>query len=230
MKSKSFHTSESTLDSSQNQDVESFIRNNTNRIASTRQTISNTRNSTNKSASSYSKFHEKNGSSNNHSRYVLFLDKTQLPNFYDDNNTSIQFTTADVELWVRRLRIIYQIDKGQYYDEVIDYILSILQFIPAIKLFSLMHTAIDTYSIDNMILNDIARARMYMLEEWATDGDSYRLVSLSDSYRTMSLNVLTTTIQQTINGSADSIHDEANNSSNESLFIAADVEATDFES
>jgi hypothetical protein len=54
----------------------------------------------------------------------------------------------------------------------------------------------ESYSIDEMMLNDIARARMFMLEEWAGDGDPYRLVNLTDSYRTMSPYVLASTAQQ----------------------------------
>ncbi|CAF4330933.1 unnamed protein product [Adineta steineri] len=44
----------------------------------------------------------------------------------------------------------------------------------------------DTYSVDEIMLNDIARARMYMLEDWATDGQPHRSVNLTESYRTFS--------------------------------------------
>ncbi|CAF1679135.1 unnamed protein product, partial [Adineta ricciae] len=84
-----------------------------------------------KSTSSYLKSSEKpNHSSNSHSRYILFLDQTRLPYFYDEHDKRMPFTTTNLELWLRRLRILYQIEKGQDYGEVIDRILSILQFIP----------------------------------------------------------------------------------------------------
>jgi hypothetical protein len=82
------------------------------------------------------------------------------------------------------------------YGEVIDSILSILQFIPATLLCTLAHTTMNTYSIDEIMFNDIVRARMYMLEEWAADGDPYRLISLTESYRTMSPSVLATAAAQ----------------------------------
>jgi hypothetical protein len=65
----------------------------------------------------------------------------------------------------------------------------------------------DTYLVDEAMLNDIARARMYMLEEWAADGDPYRVVNLTESYRTMSPSVLVTTA---INASKNVINDEQN--------------------
>lgn len=120
----------------------------------------------------------------------MFLDKTKLPKFYDAMNTQVPFTISELEIWFRRLRILYQIDKGRNYGEVIDYILSILQFIPATVLSSIIHPSMDTYTTDEIMLNDITRARMYVLEEWATDGDPYRPVTLTESYRTMSLNAL----------------------------------------
>ncbi|CAF1342353.1 unnamed protein product [Rotaria sordida] len=209
MKSKSFHTSDSALDSNQHQDNELIIRNNTNRINSSHQSTSNSRHQIIKSTSNYSKTNDKNGSSsNNHPRYILVLDQTRLPNFYDAHNTCIPFTTINVELWLRRLRILYQIDKGRNYGEVIDYILSILQFIPATLLLTLMHTNMNTYSIDEIILNDIARARMYMLEEWAADGDPYRIISLTESYRIMSSSILSAAIQQSITSSTNVNNDE----------------------
>ncbi|CAF0729130.1 unnamed protein product [Rotaria sp. Silwood1] len=226
MKSKSFHASDSAFESTQHQDDESIIRNNTNRITSSRQPTSNSRLHIQKSTFSNCKSNDKNGSSSNHHpRYVLVLDNTRLPNFYDAHNTCISFTTIEVELWIRRLRILYQIDKGRNYGEVIDYILSILQFIPATLLFTFMHSSINTYSIDETMLNDIVRARMYMLEEWAADGDPYRIVSLTDSYRTMSSNVFTTAAQQSINTSTNVNNDEQN-SSQETIFTTLNSETT----
>jgi hypothetical protein len=226
MKSKSFHASDSALDSPRNQDDESSIHNNnTNRPYASRRLTSNSRHQTPKSSSSYFKSNEKNGSiSNIHPRYVLFLDKNRMPIFYDSHNNRVSFTTTDVELWLRRLRILYQIDKGRSYGEVIDYILSILQFIPATLLCTLTHITMESYSIDEMMLNDIARARMYMLEEWAADGDPYRLVNLTDSYRTMLPYVLASTAQQLQTILTNSIPDEHNNVP-ETIFIASNLDA-----
>jgi hypothetical protein len=132
-----------------------------------------------------------------------------MPTFYDTHNTRISFSTNEVELWLRRLRILYQIDKGRNYGDVIDYILSILQFIPAPLLLPLVHITMDTYSIDEIMLNDIARARMYMLEEWAADGHSDRPVKLTEFYRTLSPSALIT-VQQTTAASTKMTDDEQN--------------------
>jgi hypothetical protein len=208
MKSKSFHASDSALDSPRNQDDDSSTSNSTNRSYSTRRVPSNSRHSTTKPTTSYFKSNDRNSSlSNPQQRYVLFLDKTRMPTFYDAYNNRVSFTTTDVELWLRRLRILYQIDKGRSYGEVIDYILSILQFIPTTLLCTLIHIAMESYSIDEMMLNDIARARMFMLEEWAADGDPYRLVNLTDSYRTMSPYALASTVQQ-LEMTSTNINDE----------------------
>jgi hypothetical protein len=120
-----------------------------------------------------------------------------MPAFYDTHNTRVPFSNNEVEIWLRRLRILYQIDKGRNYGEVIDYILSILQFIPANLLLPLVHIKMDTYATDEIMINDIARARMFVLEEWAADGDPHRPVSLTESYRTMSPIALVTAQQQT---------------------------------
>jgi hypothetical protein len=119
-----------------------------------------------------------------------------MPTFYDIHNTRVSFDNTDVESWLRRLRILYQIDKGRNYGEVIDHLLSILQFIPTNLLLPLVHITMDTYSIDEIMLNDIARARMFVLEEWAADGDPHRSVCLTESYRTMSPSALMMIAQQ----------------------------------
>jgi hypothetical protein len=226
MKSENFHASDSALESPRHQDDGILIYNNITRRYPSRRPTSNSRHSTTKSNSSYFKSNDKNSSSSNtHQRYILFLDKTQMPIFYDANKNSVPFTITDVELWLRRLRILYQIDKGRNYGEVIDYILSILQFIPATLLYNLTHITIDTYSIDEIMLNDITRARMYMLEDWASDGDQYRLVKLTDSYRTMSPNVLITTAQQLETTSINVINDEQN-SFQETLLTSSDLDTT----
>ena len=118
-----------------------------------------------------------------------------MPSFYDACNASIPVTSADVELWLRRLRILYKIDKGRNYSEVIDRILSILQFVPATLLYTLAHVTTDTYLTDEIMLNDIARARMFLLEEWASDGHAYRPIRLTDSYRNMAVGLLTPRVE-----------------------------------
>jgi len=227
MKSKSFHASDSALDSPRHQDDESLIHNNTTRPYPSRRPVSTSRpHHTTKSTSSYFKSNDKNGSaSNTQPCYVLFLDKIQMPDFYDSHNNRVPFTIADAELWLRRLRILYQIDKGRNYGEVIDSILSILQFIPASLVCTLTHITTDTYSIDEIMLNDIARARLYMLEDWASDGDPYRSVKLTDCYRTMSPNVLITTAQQLQTTSTNLINNERN-SFQDTILTLSDSEAT----
>jgi len=226
MKSKSFHASDSALDSPRQQDDDSLIHNNINRPYSTRRTISNSRHNTTKSTSSYFKSNDKNNSSSNtHPRYVLFLDKIRMPIFYDAHKNCVPFTTTDLELWLRRLRILYQIDKGRDYGEVIDYILSILHFIPATLLYTLTNITLDTYSIDEIMLNDIARARMFMLEDWASDGDPYRLVKLPDTYRTMSPNVLLTIAQQ-LQTTSINVIDNEQNSFQEAIHTSSDASST----
>ena len=208
MKSKSFHASDSALDSPRNPDDDSSTSNsNSHRpYSSSRRPPANSRPSATKSTATYFKSNDKNSSlSHSHPRYILFLDKTRMPTFYDAHNHRLTFTTADVELWLRRLRILYQIDKGRSYGEVIDSILSILQFIPATLLTTLIHITLESYSIDELMLNDIARARMFMLEEWAADGDSFRLVNITDSYRTMSPYALDSTDQQYINANQETM-------------------------
>lgn len=148
-----------------------------------------------------------------------------MPTFYDAQNSRIDCTTNDIELWLRRLRILYQIDKGRNYGEVIDSILSILQFIPASLLFTLTHTNRETYAIDELMLNDISRARMFMLEEWTSNGDPYRLVCLTESYRTMSFNNLIHNCQQSETSSINSIPIEQN-LSDETLFASSDLETS----
>jgi hypothetical protein len=146
--------------------------------------------------SSYLKPNDKaSGSAAAHPRYVLFLETARLPTFFDAEHARLTFTTNDVELWLRRLRILYQIDKGRNYSEVIDLILSILQFIPSPILLPLAHISMSTYATDEIMLNDIARARMFVLEEWAADGDPHRSVHLTETYRTMSPYALLTNQQ-----------------------------------
>ena len=158
---------------------------------SSHRTTTNTRYPSSKPSSAYLKPGDKTGaSSNTPSRYIILLDKSQIPVFYDVHNTQVPFSNNELEIWLRRLRILYQIDKGRNYGEVIDYILSILQFIPTTLLVSHIHMTMDTYAADEIMLNDLNRARLYALEEWAADGDPHRSVSLTESYRTMSPSAL----------------------------------------
>ncbi|CAF0851387.1 unnamed protein product [Rotaria sp. Silwood1] len=189
-KSKNFHASDSALNSPRSNEDNSSEQGNSNYPRSPPRTGLRSRNLTTKPSSSYLKPGNKTGSSNNPSHYVHLLDKTQMPNFYDVHNTQVPFSNNELEIWLRRLRILYQIDKGRNYGEIIDYILSILQFIPATLILSHVHITNDTYTTDEIMLNDLARARMFALEEWAADGDPHRSVSLTESYRTMSPNAL----------------------------------------
>ncbi|CAF0756102.1 unnamed protein product [Adineta steineri] len=186
-KSKSFHASDSALDTPRTNDDSVLTRRTPGNSHGMHRPASSSRPHASKSTSSYLKSGDKSGSSSNtHPRYVLFLDKIRMPTFYDTNNTRILFTNNELEIWLRRLRILYQVDKGRNYGEIIDHILSILQFIPANLLLPRTHITMDTYSVDEIMLNDIARARMYMLEDWATDGQPHRSVNLTESYRTFS--------------------------------------------
>jgi hypothetical protein len=145
-----------------------------------------------------------------------------MPTFYNAHRTRVPFSNNDVEIWIRRLRILYQIDKGRNYGEVIDSILSILQLIPATLLLPLVHITMETYATDEIMLNDIARARMYLLEEWAADGDPHRSVSLSELYRTMSPSSLLIA-QQTADASIKKADNEEN-SLQSTVITSADYE------
>lgn len=153
-----------------------------------------------------------------HSRHVLFLDKTRLPYFYAAPEQRVPFTLADLELWLRRLRVLYQIEKGRAYGEVIDCVLSVLQFVPAAVLADVLHVTPETCVIDELILNDIARARMHMLEDWATDGESYRPVKLTDAYRLLLLS-------SGHESSTEKMNDEQLRSQ-ETAFVSADLDTS----
>ena len=191
MKPKHFHASDSALDSSQHHEDDASANQHNHRTSQFRRPASSSRHHSAKPTSSYLRSGGKSGSSSpTHSRYVLFLHPTQMPSFYDRHHASVHFTLVDVELWLRRLRILYRIDQGRYYDQVAEKILAILQFVPTSLLCSVTHWTMQTYLHDETILNDLARARMFMLEEWGADGVAYRSVHLSASYRTMSPTVL----------------------------------------
>ena len=131
-----------------------------------------------------------------------------MPSFYDKHNAPLPFTLVHVELWLRRLRILYRIDQGRYYDEVAEKILAILQFIPASLLCSVAHLTMETHSNDEAILNDLARARLFMLEEWAADGVAYRPAHLTVSYQTMSPHVLAMTAERAATKTKAIVHKE----------------------
>ena len=178
--------------------------------------------------SSYLKPNDKaSGSATSHPRYVLFLEATRMPTFFDAENARLSFTTNDVEMWLRRLRILYQIDKGRNYSEVIDLILSILQFIPSPILLPLSHVSMSTYATDEIMLNDIARARMFVLEEWAADGDPHRSVHLTEGYRTMSPNALLTSQQVPMTPVVKS-PDQSDQIADVTMIVSSDSEDSDF--
>ncbi|CAM4885352.1 unnamed protein product [Rotaria socialis] len=209
-KSKSFHASDSALNSPRNNDDHSPGQGNaSSRPNSSHRGTPNTRYPSSKPSSTYLKPGDKTGvSSNTPSRYIILLDKSQMPAFYDVHNTQVSFSNNELEIWLRRLRILYQIDRGRNYGEVIDYILSILQFIPTTLLASHVHMTMDTYTADEIMLNDLNRARLYALEEWAADGDSRRSVNLTESYRTMSPSALIVAQQTTITTAQVSSNEE----------------------
>ena len=187
-KSRSTHASDSALNSHENNDGHSSGHENSSRLQPTRRLAVSPRHALNKPLSTSSKHGDRAGTaSNTTARYFLSLDKTQLPTFYNESKAKVPFTANEVNMWIRRLRILYQIDKGRNYNEVMDSILSILQFIPASILLPFVQPTTDTYSALEIMLNDISRARMCFLEDWAADGNSNRPVALSDSYRTMFL-------------------------------------------
>ena len=182
MRSKSFHGSESALNSSRVVDIPVFTPDHSHPSHGAG-TINPRHQSKKLPPISFKPNEKANTNPNTHLRYVLVLDKAYIPTFYDAYRHRTPFTSADVALWLRRLRILYCIEKIRDYDEVIDSILSILQFIPGADIFKLAHKTAESCQIDETMINDIARARMYMLEEWASDGNEYRSVDLTDSYR-----------------------------------------------
>jgi len=191
IKSKHFHASDSALNTSQQHEDEIFTTTRHDRDRSARRLVPTARHQSAKGSSSYLKPGDKNGSgTNSHPRHILFLNHCQMPTFYDIHMKSLPFTNVEVELWFRRLRILYQIDRGRSYGEIIDATLAVLQFIPSSILAPLAHVTIETYPIDEMILNDISRARMFMLEAWTADGDPYRAVRLTDSFQILSPSAL----------------------------------------
>lgn len=129
-----------------------------------------------------------NANSNTPLHYVPRLDKTRMPTFYDADHHLTPFTSTDVTLWLRRLHVLYRIDQERYYGEVIDLILSVLQFVPAIYIDKSVYKITPSYSSDTTMVNDIVRARMHMLEQYTSDGNVYRSVNLTVSYRVAAMN------------------------------------------
>lgn len=224
MRSENFHASDSALNSSRNRNDHSPGRSHrplaTNRpTSSSRHTSAST-----KPSSSYLKPGDKSGSSSHtQPRHVLYLDKIRMPTFHDKQNTRVTWTETEVEIWLRRLRILYQIDKGRNYGEVIDHILSILQFIPTVVLSQHVHTTNETFAIDEMMLNDIARARMHFLEEWASDGNRHRTVALTEGYRRLSPSALLTA-QQSATTTAEKRTENEENAFQSTIITLTDTE------
>ena len=149
-----------------------------------------------------------------------------MPTFFSADNARISFTNHDAEVWLRRLRILYQIHKGHNYEEVIESIVSILQYIPSTILLPLLRPSMETYTTDEMMLNDISRARMFVLEEWAADGEPYRPVCLAEPYRTMSLSSLITTAAEQLVVPMTKLDDQEQNSREATLNTTSDSETT----
>lgn len=187
LKSKGFHASDSALDNAQHRDDETRVNRAPSSGLPVRRPDSSPRYQQAKSHLSHSKSSDKSGSgSSGTGRYVISLDQNGIPKFHDKNNQKISFGAAEIELWIRRLRILYQIDRGRQYGDAIDRITSILQYIPGAMLATLTRIRRETFSIDEMFLNDVARARMFMLEEWSSDGLSVRNICLAHAYYAMS--------------------------------------------
>ena len=149
-----------------------------------------------------------------------------MPTFFNADNARIPFTTTETEVWLRRLRILYQIHKGHNYEEIIDLIISILQYIPSNILLPFIRLNVETYTTDEMMLNDISRARMFVLEEWGSDGEAYRSVCLTEAYRTMSPNILVTATNVQLVSSMTKFDDHEQNSREATLNTTSDSEAT----
>ena len=178
-----------------------------------------------KPSSSYLKPADRHSStSNTQPRYFLSLDKTKLPTFYNAQNTRLEFDEKELEIWINRLRILYQIDKGRNYGEIIDLIISILQFIPSNLLLPKISMTPETYPCDEIMLNDVARARMYVLEDWTADGDSHRLINLTESYRTMSPSALIIAQQQAAKEAKEAEVSNSNNSFQPSITTSEDFD------
>lgn len=201
--------SDSALNSHENNDGHSSGHENSSRLQPPRRPAASPRHAINKPLSTLSRHGERAGSATSTTpRYFLSLDKTQIPTFYNENKAKVPFTANEVNTWLRRLRILYQIDKGRNYSEVIDSILSILQFIPANILLPFVQPTTETYSALETMLNDISRARMCFLEDWAADGSSNRPVILSESYRTMFLSTTAPVEQAATTVSTKSVENE----------------------
>ncbi|CAF0789627.1 unnamed protein product [Adineta ricciae] len=207
-KSRSTNTSDSAMNLQENNDGHSSGHENSSRLQAPRRPVASPRHTPNKPSSLSSRHGDRAGSASNTTpRYFLSLDRTQIPTFYNESKAKVPFTVNEVNAWLRRLRILYQIDKGRNYSEVMDSILSILQFIPTSILLPFVQPTTDTYSALEIMLNDISRARMCLLEDWASDGNFNRPVALSESYRTMFLSA-TAPVEQAATVSTKPVENE----------------------
>lgn len=143
------------------------------------------RNVPSRPSSSTTKPNDKNSNSSpNPTRLVTLLDRTKIPKFFNGENQQIQFDEAQLEVCLRRLKILYRIERGKFYSRIVDSILSVLQFFPSNIFFPFFQiSSNEHFSTDEILLNDLQRARMLFLEDFTADGETHRPVVLSDAFR-----------------------------------------------
>ncbi|CAF0957679.1 unnamed protein product [Didymodactylos carnosus] len=123
------------------------------------------------------------------SKYFVTVNQTEIPKYLDSNSSPLTFTNDEIRLWLKRLQVLYTIDKCRYFEGIIEQILSLLQFIPSTIILQLFKI---TSLTDEQLLNDLLRARLFFLEGF--DGTDVKcLIQLPDAYRTF---IKMTTVQQ----------------------------------
>ncbi|CAF0745970.1 unnamed protein product [Didymodactylos carnosus] len=142
----------------------------------------------------------KPSSSNTPSKYLVTIDQYEIPKYFDSTSSRIKFSSEEIELWLKRLKILYSIDKTRYFEQIIEHILSLLHFISSTLILPLLKITSPT---DEQLLNDLLRARLFFLEEF--DGNEVkRLIRLPESYRTF----ITTTLARRNDISCESSSNE----------------------
>ncbi|CAF1131973.1 unnamed protein product [Didymodactylos carnosus] len=166
--SKDFHASDSAL----NTDHNSRDHDRPRPISSSRPTSTSIKLSASK--------HLQSSLSNTRSKYLVTIDQSEIPKYFDSTSSKIKFSTEEIKLWLKRLQILYSIDKSRYFEQITEQILSVLHFIPSVCILPLLKIASST---DEQLVNDLSRARLFFLEEF--DGNEVkRPIQLSDSYCT----------------------------------------------